>query len=254
VCGNSTPPRPVGDSRDGRHHYSTKSNDKIEIIHIFRHASPRYLRCITPATEATMNLLHIDSSILGANSVSRTLSAEIVAAERARQPGLSVTRRDLGAAPFGHLSAVHLAAFQGAAPDSAELQADITAGQDAMSEFLAADILVIGAPMYNFGVPSQLKAWIDRIAVAGKTFRYTASGAQGLAGGKRVVIASSRGGFYGPGSAAAALDHQESYLRGVFGFLGITDVSFIRAEGVAVSPEARANAMAGARAEILAAA
>lgn len=201
-----------------------------------------------------MNLLHIDSSILGANSVSRTLSAEIVAAERARQPGLSVTRRDLGAAPFGHLSAAHLAAFQGAAPDSAEIQADITAGQDAMSEFLAADILVIGAPMYNFGVPSQLKAWIDRIAVAGKTFRYTASGAQGLAGGKRVIIASSRGGFYGPGSAAAALDHQESYLRGVFGFLGITDVSFIRAEGVAVSPEARANAMAGARAEILAAA
>jgi len=190
-----------------------------------------------------MKLLHIDSSVLGENSASRSMTAAIVARLRAEHPGIEVTRRDLAAQTLPHFT-----------PVLDDGHPCITRNGEILDEFLAADILVIGAPMYNFGVPSQLKAWIDRIAVAGKTFRYTASGPQGLATGKRVVIASSRGGFYGPGSAAAALDHQESYLRGVFGFLGITDVSFIRAEGVAVSPEARANALAGARAEILAAA
>jgi FMN-dependent NADH-azoreductase len=199
--------------------------------------------------EITMNLLHIDSSILGANSASRALSAEIVAAELARNPGLSVTHRDLGAAPVAHLSGAYLASL-GAAPESAEMQADIADGQAVMAEFLAADIVVIGAPMYNFGISSQLKAWIDRIAVAGKTFRYTANGPEGLAGGKKVIIASTRGGFYGPGTPAAALDHQESYLRHVLGFLGITEVSFIRAEGLAIGAEQRAKAMDEARAGI----
>jgi FMN-dependent NADH-azoreductase len=104
--------------------------------------------------------------------------------------------------------------------------------------------------MYNFGVASQLKAWIDRIAVAGKTFRYTEKGPEGLAGGKKAIVASSRGGFYGPGSPAASLEHQESYLRGVFGFLGITDVTFVRAEGVALGTEARDKAIEAARAEV----
>ncbi|MCW2315492.1 FMN-dependent NADH-azoreductase [Rhodoblastus acidophilus] len=202
-----------------------------------------------------MKLLHVDSSILGPGSVSRALTADIVAAERRRHPGLAVVYRDVAAAPVGHLSGAHLAAFQGAAaPDAPALQADIAAGQQALEEFLAADIVVVGAPMYNFSIPSQLKAWIDRLAVAGKTFRYTAEGPQGLAGGKKVIVASSRGGFYGPDTQAAFLDHQETYLRGVFGFFGIADVTFIRAEGVALGPEQREKALEAARSEIAAAA
>lgn len=198
----------------------------------------------------TKKLLHVDSSILGAGSVSRHLSAEIVTAELARHPGAEVVYRDLAAAPVGHLSGAHIAAAGGAAPESADLARDVTVGQTALAEFLAADIVVVGAPMYNFGVPSQLKAWIDRLAVAGKTFKYTDKGAVGLAGGKRVIVASSRGGFYGPETPIAFLDHQESYLRSVFGFFGITDVTFIRAEGVALGAEQRSKALSLAQSEI----
>jgi FMN-dependent NADH-azoreductase len=197
-----------------------------------------------------MKLLHIDSSILGAGSASRALSAQIVAAERRLHPDIAVTYRDLASQPVGHLSGAHLAAFQGASPEEVALLADIAAGQAALEEFLASDIVVIGAPMYNFGIPSQLKAWIDRLAVAGKTFRYTANGSEGLAGGKTVIVASSRGGFYGPETPIAFLDHQESYLRGIFGFFGITDVRFVRAEGLALGANQREKAMADAQGEI----
>jgi FMN-dependent NADH-azoreductase len=197
-----------------------------------------------------MKLLHVDSSILGPHSVSRQLSAEIVAAERLRYPGLEVVYRDLGVTPVGHLSGAHLAAAQGAVPETVPLQQDLASGQAALDAFLAADIVVVGAPMYNFGVPSQLKAWIDRLAVAGKTFRYSEKGAEGLAGGKQVIIASSRGGFYGPQTPIAFLDHQENYLRGIFGFFGISDVIFIRAEGIAMGPDQRSKAIEAARSEI----
>ena len=199
-----------------------------------------------------MNLLHIDSSILGANSVSRILSAEITTAEQRRHPGIEVVYRDLGADPVGHLTGAHLAAAQGVVSESAALRDDFAAGQAALTEFLAADIVVVGAPMYNFGVSSQLKAWIDRVAIAGKTFRYTEKGPEGLAGGKTVIVASSRGGFYGPETQIAFLDHQETYLRGIFGFFGITDVTFIRAEGIALGPDQRENAIASALNEIAA--
>lgn len=197
-----------------------------------------------------MKLLHVDSSILGPASVSRQLSEAIVAAERAARPDLSVTRLDLAVQPVGHLTGQHLAAAQGAAPEGPALAEDVKAGADALDSFLDADIVVVGAPMYNFGIPSQLKAWIDRLAVAGRTFRYTENGPQGLAGGKRVIIASSRGGFYGGDTAMAALDHQETYLRGVFNFFGVTDITFIRAEGVALGEAQRDQAIAAARAEI----
>jgi FMN-dependent NADH-azoreductase len=197
-----------------------------------------------------MRLLHVDSSILGAGSASRTLSSEIVAALRQGDPDIAVTYRDLAAQPLGHLSGAHLAAAQGASPEAEALLSDLDAGQAALGEFLAADVVVVGAPMYNFAIPSQLKAWIDRLAVAGKTFRYTVNGPEGLAGGKTVIVASSRGGFYGPETPIAFLDHQESYLQGLFGFLGITDVRFIRAEGLALGAEQRTNAMADARGEI----
>jgi FMN-dependent NADH-azoreductase len=197
-----------------------------------------------------MKLLHLDSSILGGNSVSRALSAEIVAREAALHSGLDVVYRDLAADEVRQLSGPHVAARFGAAVDDAALRDDLAKGDVYLDELLAADILVIGAPMYNFTVPSQLKAWIDRIAVAGRTFSYTENGPVGLLGGKKAFIASARGGVYSPGSPAAALEHHETYLTGVLAFLGIKDVTIVRAEGVAVSPEARETALAKARAEI----
>jgi FMN-dependent NADH-azoreductase len=184
-----------------------------------------------------MKLLHLDASSLGQHSVSRALTAAVVAQITRENPHIDVTYRDLTAQPFPHWTPV-----MDAESEAAKL------GEAALEEFLAADIVVIGAPMYNFAVPSQLKAWIDRIAVAGKTFRYTESGPQGLAGGKRLIVASSRGGIYtGP---TAALDFQETYLRTVFGFLGVTDIEFIRAEGVNMSADHKANAVAAAHASI----
>jgi FMN-dependent NADH-azoreductase len=191
-------------------------------------------------------LLHIDSSVLGPHSVSRQVSAAIVDRLRQTAPNLEVTYRDLSATPLSHLSGAHLAAAQGAAKPDAGLVQDIATGQVVLDEFLAADTIVLGAPMYNFTIPSQLKAWIDRVVVAGKTFKYGAQGPQGLAGDKRVIVAISRGGFYGPGTPTAALEHLESYLRGVFGFVGVTKLEFILAEGIQVGPEHREKALAGA--------
>jgi FMN-dependent NADH-azoreductase len=192
-----------------------------------------------------MKLLHIDSSVLGPHSVSRQVSAAIVDRLRQSSPGLAVSYRDLTQTPLAHLSGPHLAAGRGATPDAA-LQPDIAAGQAVLEEFLAADVVVLGAPMYNFTIPTQLKAWIDRILIAGKTFRYGATGPEGLAGDKRVIIAISRGGFYGPGAPAEAAEHLETYLRTVFGFIGVTKLEFIVAEGIQIGPEHREKALAGA--------
>ncbi|RJF78813.1 FMN-dependent NADH-azoreductase [Rhodopseudomonas palustris] len=192
-----------------------------------------------------MKLLHIDSSVLGSNSVSRQVTAAIVERLRQAHPGLAVTYRDVTAEPLHHLSGSHVAAAHGAAPEPS-LQPDLAAGQNMLEEFLAADIVVIGAPMYNFTIPSQLKAWIDRILVAGKTFSYGPNGVQGLAGGKRVIVAVSRGGFYGADTPMAAGEHLESYLRFVFGFIGITDPEIISADGIQVGPEYREKALESA--------
>ena len=191
-----------------------------------------------------MKLLHIDSSVLGPHSVSRQVSAAIVDRLRQATPSLEIVYRDLTQTPLAHLSGSHLAAAQGA-PAPAELGPDLAASAAALNEFLDADIVVIGAPMYNFTIPSQLKAWIDRVAVKDKTFSYGPNGPQGLAGGKRVIIAISRGGFYGEGSPAAAFEHLETYLRSVFGFIGINP-EFITADGIQVGPEHREKALAGA--------
>ena len=181
-----------------------------------------------------MKLLHLDSSVLGANSASRALSAAIVARLRAEHPGLEVTYRDLAAQSLPHYT-----------PLLGESHPCMRHNAEILDEFLAADIVVIGAPMYNFSVPTQLKAWIDRILIAGKTFRYGANGPEGLARGKKAVIVISRGGVYTAGPAAA-LDFQETYLRGVLGFIGITDVDVIRAEGLSHGPEHRSHAMTAA--------
>jgi FMN-dependent NADH-azoreductase len=192
-----------------------------------------------------MKLLHIDSSVLGPHSVSRQVSAAIVERLRQTTPTLEISYRDLSATPLAHLSAPHLAAAQGAVPDAA-FQDDIAASQAVLEEFLAADVVVLGAPMYNFTIPSQLKAWIDRILVAGKTFKYDAQGVEGLAGNKRVIVAVSRGGFYGAGTPAAVGEHLETYLRWVFGFIGIANPEFISADGIQVGPQHREKALADA--------
>ena len=167
-----------------------------------------------------MTILHIDSSISGENSASRAVSASIVNQLKSAQWGEQIVYRDLASEPLSHLTL------------------DAFADTSVLDEFLAADTIVIGAPMYNFTLPSQLKAWIDRILVAGKTFRYTENGPEGLATGKRVVIALARGGIYDSGSPAASLEHLETYLRGVFNFIGI-EPEFVAADGLAISPEHR---------------
>jgi FMN-dependent NADH-azoreductase len=178
-----------------------------------------------------MKLLHIDSGIQGEQSASRTISAAIVSRLVGENPGLAVTRRDLVAAPIGHL-----------------LPADLGNAETAevVGEFVNADIVVIGAGLYNFSIPTQLKAWIDRILIPGQTFRYGANGAEGLAGDKRVIVALARGGVYAPGSPVAPLEHAETYLRAVLGFIGIARPEFVIAEGLALGEEARAAALAAA--------
>jgi FMN-dependent NADH-azoreductase len=192
-----------------------------------------------------MKLLHIDSSVLGPHSVSRQISAAIVERLRQASPDLDTVYRDLATTPLSHLSGQHVAAGQGATPDAALLP-DIAAGQAVLAEFLAADIVVIGAPMYNFSIPSQLKAWIDRVIVPGKTFQYGANGPEGLAGAKRVIIAISRGGFYGADTPMAAAEHLETYLRALFGFIGVKNLEIISASGIMAGPEHREKALAGA--------
>lgn len=169
-----------------------------------------------------MTILHIDSSITGEQSASRAISRSVV--DQLRSGGDTVVTRDLVSEPLPHLTL------------------DAFADSSVLDEFLAADTVVIGAPMYNFTLPTQLKAWLDRILVAGKTFRYTESGPEGLVGGKRVVIALARGGFYGAGSPAASLEHLETYLRGVFNFIGI-EPEFVAADGLAIGPEQRESSV-----------
>lgn len=199
-----------------------------------------------------MQLLHLDSSALGAASVSRQLTSEMVVRQRALHPDIQVTYRDLAADPALHLTGAHMAARMGAASDDTTLNADLIKGNAYLDELFAADILVIGAPMYNLSIPTPLKAWIDRIAVSGKTFQYTATGPEGLLKNKKAYIASARGGVYSAGSPAAAFEHQESYLIGLLAFLGVTDVQVVRAEGIAFGPEAKEAAVARALEDIAA--
>jgi FMN-dependent NADH-azoreductase len=177
-----------------------------------------------------VTILHIDSSINGENSASRAISAKIVEQLQTAQWGETIVYRDLAAEPLAHLTL------------------DAFADRTVLDEFTAADTIVIGAPMYNFTLPTQLKAWIDRIVIAGETFRYTETGPEGLASRKRVIVAMARGGFYDAGSPASALEHLESYLRGVFGFIGIAP-EFVTADGLAIGPEQREQSLSVALGE-----
>jgi len=172
-----------------------------------------------------MKILHLDSSLAGDNSVSKKISAAVVAKLTGDHPGATVVHRDLGVDPLPHLTLADLA------------------DHTLVDEFLSADVIVIGAPMYNFTVPTNLKAWLDRIAIAGKSFQYGSNGPAGLAGGRKVIVASTRGGFYGPDSPIAGYELQDRYLQTFFGFLGIGDISFIHAEGLGMGPELRERAV-----------
>jgi FMN-dependent NADH-azoreductase len=171
-----------------------------------------------------VTILHIDSSINGENSASREVSGSIVKQLKSALWGEEVVYRDLAANPLPHLTL------------------DAFADTSVLEEFQAADVIVIGAPMYNFSVPSQLKAWIDRIVIAGRTFQYGADGPEGLAKGKRVIVAIARGGIYSADSPAAGLEHVETYLKGVFNLIGI-EPEFVVAEGINLSPEHRVTAI-----------
>jgi FMN-dependent NADH-azoreductase len=177
-----------------------------------------------------VTILHIDASINGDNSASRAISRSLADQIKDGNPQARVVYRDLAADPLPHLTL------------------DAFADTSVLDEFLAANTIVIGAPMYNFTLPSQLKAWIDRILIAGKTFRYTENGPQGLAGGKRVIIALARGGFYNEGSPAAALEHLESYLTGIFNFIGVAP-EFVAADGLNFGPEQREQSIGQALGE-----
>ena len=178
-----------------------------------------------------MNIVHLDSSITGDNSASRALSAAIVRELTDADPAATVAYRDLVAQPLEHLT---LPGF-----GSSE-------SQEVLAQFKAADVVVIGAPMYNFTIPTQLKAWIDRVLIAGETFRYTEKGAEGLAGDKTVIVGLARGGLYGEGTAQRSIEHAERYLADALAFIGITEPQFVIAEGLALGDEARADALAAA--------
>ena len=177
-----------------------------------------------------MTILHLDSSITGDQSASRAISASIVDRLKRTAPAADVTYRDLAADPLPHLTL------------------DSFADSSVLDEFLNADTVVVGAPMYNFTLASQLKAWLDRILVAGKTFRYTANGPEGLVGGKRVIVAMARGGVYDEASPAASLEHLESYLRGIFNFIGI-EAEFVSADGLNFGADVREKSVRAALGE-----
>lgn len=195
-----------------------------------------------------MKLLHLDSSILGNASASRQLSASVVDAWKNGRADIQISYRDLASDALGHFSAASLVA--GGTPaelrDAAQAH-EVALAEKTLEEFLAADAIVIGAPMYNFSIPSQLKAWIDRISVAGKTFAYDENGPKGLAGGKKVIIASTAGGLHAGQASGQA---HEDYLILVLRFLGITDIQVVRAEGLAYGEEPKANALRAAQEQI----
>ena len=194
-------------------------------------------------------VLVLNSSALGGASVSNQLVQDVLAELRARDPRLIVTVRDLGANPIPHLNSDSATALRGAAPAN-EAQATAQGLSDTLiAELKAADAIVIGAPMYNFGIPSTLKAWFDYVLRAGVTFHYTEVGPVGLLEGKRAIIIESRGGYYSEG-ATKALDLQEPHLRALLGFVGIKDATFIRVEKLAFGSEARQQALDEARAQL----
>lgn len=193
-----------------------------------------------------MNILVIDSATTGPDSVSRALTAELAEALAAAHPHATIRRRDIGAVPVPHLTNETYKGIR-AEPDGDAAEDARTLSDMLIAEVQDADVLVIGAPMYNFGIPSTLKAWFDHILRPRVTFRYTENGPEGLLGGRKAIVVETRGGFYSEGPMNV-FDAQEPHLKAMLGFAGITDVTFVHAEGLGISPEHREQALAAARA------
>jgi FMN-dependent NADH-azoreductase len=194
------------------------------------------------------NILVLNSSAAGEASVSRLLVADAVAELTERLPGAQVVFRDLAADPIPHLLPSTINGVRGQPTSPAELEARALSDK-LIAELRTADVIVIGAPMYNFSVPTTLRTWFDHVLRAGETFSYSEAGPKGLLTGKRVIVVESRGGLYSEGPAMS-VDFQEPYLRHLLGFVGLTDVTFVRAEKIGYGPEAREQALADSRAEL----
>lgn len=196
------------------------------------------------------NVLYINSSVRNSGSLSRQLSAEFIAKWKAANPADTIVERDLAANPVPHLTEQMMGAFfTPAEARNAEQAFTVKTSDTLVAEVQAADVIVIGAPMYNFSVSSTLKAWIDHIARAGVTFIYGENGPVGQLTGKKVYVFTATGGVYSEGPAGA-YDHLSTYLRTVLGFLGMTDVNFIQAEGIAMGEQAVADTLAKSRKSI----
>ena len=197
------------------------------------------------------NLLFLTSSLSGADSKSSQVATEFVASWRAAHGPAKIVHRELGAGSIPHLTAEHLKAWTTAPGQRSERERALARESDPLLEEVeAADVIVIGVPMYNFGIPSTLKAWVDHITRAGRTFRYTAKGPEGLLTNKKVFVIAARGGIYTGESPNRAFDFQEPYLRAILGLSGLTDVTFIHVEGQRMGPEAAVAGLVRARAQL----
>jgi FMN-dependent NADH-azoreductase len=194
------------------------------------------------------NILIVDSAATGEASVSRKLTAEFAAQARTHDPEVTIVHRDVGRQPIPHLTEETVRGIRGDAETEAERQTRDLSDR-LIAELQDADVIVLGAPMYNFGMPSTLKAWFDHVLRARVTFRYTENGPEGLLKGKRAIVIESRAGFYSEGPAAG-MDSQEPHIRTLLGFMGITDVTFVRAEKLAFGPEAATTAVTEAMAQL----
>lgn len=194
-----------------------------------------------------MNVLQINTSLSGNHSQSTRLAAEFAASLAAQQPGSRVAVRDVAAEPVPHLDGARFGAFIAGPEERTPQQQAVVDYSDALiAELKRADVLVLGLPMYNFGVPSQLKSWFDHIARAGQTFRYTANGPEGLIKGKKAYVFATRGGLY----AGTKLDTQTNYVRDFLRFIGIDEVEFVYAEGLAISETSKQESLTRAQAQI----
>jgi FMN-dependent NADH-azoreductase len=195
-----------------------------------------------------MNILHVASSPRGEASYSNRVAAQVIAELKSREPGSTVTTRDLARDPLPHIDDDFVVATKSPTGPQTEAQRRQLAQSDALvDELLAADLIVIAAPMINFTIPSNLKTWIDYVARAGRTFSYSEKGPQGLVTGKQVILVVARGGVY---SDKPAYDFQVPYLKNVLGFLGMTDVDVLDVEGTAFGPEVAEKAVEAATAKL----
>jgi FMN-dependent NADH-azoreductase len=195
-------------------------------------------------------VLVLKTSVLGEASASNQLVDGAVERLLAQAPYARVLTRDLSADPVPHLTVDSASALRGGVPANDNEKAAQALSDGLIDELKAADTLVIGAPMYNFGITSTLKSWFDHVLRAGVTFRYGANGPEGLLKGKRAIVVLTRGGFYSEGPAQP-MDSQEPHLRTLLGFIGITDVTFVRAERLAFGPEHREQSIRDATAQIV---